>query len=100
MRNLLNSIIYSSSYVIQLTPKRFSIYTYLHSIVGCVPEASKLVLAVRALLGVLQLGEPAAQRQHATAEVGVRRELAPKVLGRAAVEQVAAARTLRHTYRG
>lgn len=49
---------------------------------------------VREALLVLQLGEAAAERQHAAAEVAVRGKLATEVLGRPAVEQVAAAGAL------
>lgn len=55
------------------------------------PEGSQLTLVVRQALLVLQLGQAAAQRQHAAAEVAVRRELAAEVFRRPTVEQVAAA---------
>ncbi|CAH2210254.1 jg27374, partial [Pararge aegeria aegeria] len=57
--------------------------------------AGELLLVQREALAVLQLGQAAAERQHAAAEVAVRRELAAEVLRRPAVEEVAASRALR-----
>lgn len=48
---------------------------------------------------VLQLGQPAADGQHAATEVTVRRELTAEVLGWPAVEQIAATGTLRYRTR-
>lgn len=63
------------------------------------PKALELLLVLRQPLLVLELGQAAAERQHAAAEVAVSGELAAEVLRRPALEQVAAAGTLQHTRR-
>lgn len=60
------------------------------------PQVGQLLLVMRQALLVLELGEAAAQREYATAEVGVCRELAAEVFRWAAVKQVATAWSLSH----